>query len=684
MRQRGLLERLGGRPRRARRGSGSPALPSYLAACRRPPSARRSPAPAPRPASRRGSPAPRRRSRGRTTTSSTSTRSSSASAAPSAARALPASDQGDSVAGPGGDRLDHDRVRRSVYAAACRGEQPPGAWRCRPPRRPAWWPTCPSPARRRAAREPTYGTPASSHSAARVPSSPRGPCTPGTTTSQPRSTSSAAASPIGRSPPVPPGAVAVDGERQDLVAGRVERRRRPRPPRRGRRRARSSGRRRSRRPGPPVTAGAPQVRGAGRVPVDAGTDAGDDLVLDGARPARPVRDRRLAGVARAEDGHRLADPATGVSPRSTTTGPSRSGRRPGGARRRTSTSARPDAARGRPSAYPSGSRPRWVAPRCASGVAVADRRPGGDPRTWHQRGGQGQRGSQPWRAGRVDADQPGADPAQVWCVRGSVSVAAVAARWRTRGRSPAGAADARAPTRTGRGPARCAACAGVVGAGEVAHHPDDRGSARPLGRRAARHSAGQTSGSAPSRAIPVSRCRCTRGARRRPRRRRRGARGSARRGRRPAPTAAAKSASTGFSQLSTGASRPAARSAQGLVEAGDAEPGRAVGQRRPGDVDGAVAEPVGLDHRHQLAGARRRTAGCSRRRRRGRRPGWVARLEDCPMPGTSATLRVGEHASSWLPRWRLVTRAVRLHLRCRRPGPRYRAGAVRTRAGAAP
>jgi hypothetical protein len=49
-----------------------------------------------------------------------------------------------------------------------------------------------------------------------------------------------------------------------------------------------------------------------------------------------------------------------------------------------------------------------------------------------------------------------------------------------------------------------------------------------------------------------------------------------------------------------GQARLAQRS--GLVDSGDAEAGRAPGEGGPGDVDLTVAEAVGLDHRHHLAG----------------------------------------------------------------------------------
>ena len=65
--------------------------------------------------------------------------------------------QRDAEARAGGDRLDHDRagpgLRASAVAGGARGAR--GRSRCRPPRRPAWSPTCPSrgrPRRRRTRR----------------------------------------------------------------------------------------------------------------------------------------------------------------------------------------------------------------------------------------------------------------------------------------------------------------------------------------------------------------------------------------------------------------------------------------------------------------------------------------------------------------------------------------------------
>ena len=191
----------------------------------------------------------------------------------------------------------------------------------------------------------------------------------------------------------------------------------------------------------------------------------------------------------------------------------------------------------------------------------------------------------------------------VWWLRGSVRVAAVAARCRVAPAAGRGRArDLERPRRTALRPSALHGSAGSSAQAEVAHHADDPTRPRRSARRAARHSAAHSAGSAPSRAMPVSRCRWTAGpagARRRPPP---GGPGPGRRRRCRRATAAAKSASTGLSQLSTGAASPASRSGERLVEAGDAEPGRAVGERGAGDVDGAVAEAVGLDHRHQLAG----------------------------------------------------------------------------------
>ncbi len=133
--------------------------------------------------------------------------------------------------------------------------------------------------------------------------------------------------------------------------------------------------------------------------------------------------------------------------------------------------------------------------------------------------------------------------------------------------------------------------------------------------RAARHSRGQSAGDAPSRAIPASRCRWTRA---RPGAAATAARcsspGTARSIRRA--TAVAKSASTGFSQLRSGASSPASRS--GHASGSDVTPSARApcAERRPRDVDGAVAEAVGLHDRHQLAGG---AAGDQRGVRRHRR-----------------------------------------------------------------
>ena len=181
-----------------------------------------------------------------TTTSSTSTRPSSASAASRAGAEL-ARRRATSVTPrlePAATGLTttgwvQEYAGRGGRASAAR----PARWRCRPRRRRAWWPTCPSRARRRRPRTRRTGTPASSHRAASVPSSPRGPCTAGTATSQLRSTSTAPASAERAAVRVAPAAVAADGQRTTSYAGGRAPRRPPRP-RRGRRRARSSRRRR--------------------------------------------------------------------------------------------------------------------------------------------------------------------------------------------------------------------------------------------------------------------------------------------------------------------------------------------------------------------------------------------------------------------------------------------------------
>ena len=153
----------------------------------------------------------------------------------------------------------------------------------------------------------------------------------------------------------------------------------------------------------------------------------------------------------------------------------------------------------------------------------------------------------------------------VWWVRGSVRVAAVAARWRWAGRSPQARAVSRAQANRLR-PRSLQASAGSSLHPRCPITPTTSTSPRCSARRAARHRRGQAAGDAPSRAMPQSRCRWIRA--------RPGAAATAARCSRPGTatstrlrTASAKSASTGFSQLSSGASIPASRSGQASVSA---------------------------------------------------------------------------------------------------------------------
>ena len=236
----------------------------------------------------------------------------------------PARRPGSSPAATGFTTTGPVQVRASAVA---RRDQPAGRRRDAESRpRPAWSPTCPSPARpRRPVTRRTAGS-ARSHSAARVPSSPCGPCTTGNATSQPRSTWAAPARLIGPAAAVPPGAVAADRQRHDVVRRGVQAGGHARG--RGQRdlvlaaaSAADDGdpgpHRRLRRRG----AGA-QVRGHARA------EAGDDLVLQGAGPRRPLRDGRLARVAGAEHGDRSRRPRPRRCRGRRPPGPSRSGRRP--------------------------------------------------------------------------------------------------------------------------------------------------------------------------------------------------------------------------------------------------------------------------------------------------------------------------------------------------------------------
>ena len=134
-----------------------------------------------------------------------------------------ARDQPDAVARAGGDRLDHHRVRPRVRRRGRRGEQPP---RCGgdadrlATSLVAHLSMASAPA---ATPDPTYGRPASSHSAARVPSSPRGPCRAGQRDVAAAQHVGGAGEPERAVLAVAPHAVAVDGQRDDVVPRRVER-----------------------------------------------------------------------------------------------------------------------------------------------------------------------------------------------------------------------------------------------------------------------------------------------------------------------------------------------------------------------------------------------------------------------------------------------------------------------------
>ncbi len=483
-------------------------------------------------------------------------------------------------------------------------------------RRRAWSPTCPWPARRRATPEPTYGTPARSHSAARVPSSPRGPCSAG----HDHGAGCAAhrpppARPSGRSSRSRHVAVAVDGQR-----GR--RRSRPGPARRrsprrrpARRRARSSAAADHGDPG--------RVTGSQRAAdaaVQPGAEAGDDLVLEGVGPVGPVGDGRLAVrrrgrrrstaspssrrvVAEVDDHHVHGDPADHRAPPA-------ADQHLGAAR----------GSRGQAVGVPERQQAEPGRRRRDPGVAVADAGAG------RARCGRSTSGAVRVSAGRsvvvprrVDADQAGADPAHgVVAERvgegggggGEVPVGAAAAR----------PAAARTPQANRARPVALVGVGRVVGA--AAGGPSRRSrapgpAARPGGPPGT--GAAHCSGAAPSRAMPVSRWRCTRA---------------------PAPSAAIASRCSRLGTASSMSGRdrraevgvdrvepaqrparsdPRPRRADRLVDAGHPEPGRPGGEGRTRDVGGAVPEAVGLDHGHQLAGAPRRTAGCWRRPPRGRR-----------------------------------------------------------------
>ncbi len=324
----------------------------------------------------------------------------------------------------------------------------------------------------------------------------------------------------------------------------------------------------------------------------------------------PLGDGRLAVVAGPEDGDGVARLVGTASsgPRSTTAmsmeiRPTSGRRRP-----RTSTSARPEATRGRPSAYPSGSRPSVV----GSGAVQVCPYPTGVPARTRRTPTSG--------AVRVSAGcsvvvRDGSMPTRpaptrhiVWWLSGSVRVAEVAARCRSAGRRPQARATSRPQAKRVR-PTLLPGSSGVSASARWPITPTTSTSPRRSASRAARHRSPQADGAAPSRAMPVSSCRWMREPRARAT--------TASRCSRPgtatstsATRAAAKSASTGFSQLSD--RRVDAGGAQGerLVDRGDAEAGGAVGEGGTGDVDRPVPEAVGLDDGHQLAGgAAREGAG---------------------------------------------------------------------------
>ena len=182
----------------------------------------------------------------------------------------------------------------------------------------------------------------------------------------------------------------------------------------------------------------------------------------------------------------------------------------------------------------------------------------------------------------------------VWWLAGSVSVAAVAARWRSGGRSPRVAGHAQAPAEPGAAVAVRRVARGV-GAAEVAHHADHPDLRRPLGRAGGAAQAG-----------PVAR-----GRRRRGPSRCRGAGGS---GWRPAatPRDRAEMAAPG---TATSTSRGQAACEVGVDRVQPAEHRRARGRPRAG---------------------RAPRRGWSRRARRRRRRAPSGRRSAAPWPKPSA------------------------------------------------
>ena len=234
-------------------------------------------------------------------------------------------------------------------------------------------------------------------------------------------------------------------------------------------------------------------------------DAGDDLVLDGVGPRRPLGDGRLARAHPGPKTTAVSPSAGGSSPTSTTTwsmeirpttgappaaraAPRRGRWSRAAARRRTRAGAGPGGYAGSPTRC-GRSRPGCRPARCA-------RRPPG-------RSGSS-RAAASVVSGRVDADQPGADPAQGVVAervgQGGGGRGQVAQR-----RPQPGLAGPRdAPARSGRGRWRCR---GRRARRRSRGGPSPRSRARVparSARRAIRQRPAQSSGAAPSRAMPVS------------------------------------------------------------------------------------------------------------------------------------------------------------------------------------
>ena len=193
---------------------------------------------------------------------------------------------------------------------------------------------------------------------------------------------------------------------------------------------------------------------------------------------------------------------------------------------------------------------------------------------------------------------------RVWWLNGSVRVAEVAARWRSGGRRPASWARARPQVKRAR-PAWLSGSSGSSAQPRWPIRPTTRTAPARSARRARRHSPGQSSGAAPSRAMPVSSWRWIR-------------RADAGADDRLQVVAAGDGQVDAVGDRGTEVGVEGVQPAQGrrleagppqrqtLVDAGHAEPRSAVGQRRPGHLGRAVAEAVRLHHGHQRA---RRTGG---------------------------------------------------------------------------